>query len=144
MTPGSVRAQWWRHRRGVWLALILLAATASAALAVAPRGNANYIAVDHQGRPAITLWMQTKTKMWVFVCYDWHRGPNEGNHYDNNQPITVTPKGRFSYDGPAADLKGKQATLKLSGHFATQNKAVGTITAPCMTNRRFTAHYSAH
>lgn len=114
----------------------------SAALAVAPRGNANYVAVDHQGRPAITLWMKTKTNMIVFVCYDWRHGPNEGNHLNNDKPITVTSRGTFSYNGPATDLKGKQATLKLSGHFVSKDEAKGTMTAPCMRNRAFTAHYA--
>jgi hypothetical protein len=122
--------------------LILLSTMTSAALAVAPRGNANYVAVDHQGRPAITLWMQTKTKMTIFVCYDWHHGPNEGNHFNNARPITVSPRGSFSYQGPESDLKGKRATLKLSGHFVSKDQATGTITAPCMKHHAFTAHYA--
>lgn len=115
---------------------------ASAALAVAPRGNANYVAVDHQGRPAITLWMKSKMSMVLFVCYDWHHGPNEGNHYNNDQPITVTSQGTFSYNGPATDLKGNQATVDLSGQFVSKNKATGTITAPCMNHHAFTANYA--
>lgn len=126
----------------VGLASALLAGIASVALAVAPRGNANYVAVDHQGRPAITLWMRTKTSMTLFVCYDWHHGPNEGNHFNNDKPITVTSRGSFSYQGPGTDLKGRQATLKLTGHFVSKDKAKGTITAPCMKHYRFTANYA--
>lgn len=130
------------HLRIAGLASVLLAGIASAAFAVAPRGNANYVAVDHQGRPAITLWMKTKTNMIVFVCYDWHHGPSEGNHFNNDRPVTVTSRGSFSYDGPAADLKGRRATLKLRGRFVSKDRATGTITAPCMKDRRFTAHYA--
>jgi hypothetical protein len=126
------------------LAPVLLAGMASAALAVAPRGNANYVAVDHQGRPAITLWMKTKTNMIVFVCYDWRHGPNEGNHFNNDKRITVTSRGSFSYDGPASDLNGRHATIKLSGHFVSKDKATGMITAPCLKHHRFTAHYAPH
>ncbi len=128
--------------RAAGLASILLVGLASAALAVAPRGNANYVAVDHQGRPAITLWMKTKTNMLVFVCYDWHHGPNEGNHLNNDKPITVTSRGSFSYHGPASDLKGKHATLTLSGQFVSKDKVTGTFTAPCMNHHAFTAHYA--
>lgn len=121
-----------------------LALVSSAALAVAPRGNANYVAVDHQGRPAITLWMRTKTNMTVFVCYDWHKGPNEGNHYNNTNPITVSSDGHFSYRGPGTDLHGKTARLQFSGRFVSKDKAVGHMTAPCMRHRAFTAHYAPH
>ena len=127
------------------LALVLsglLVLTASAALAVAPRGNANYVAVDHQGRPAITLWMRTMTNMVVFVCYDWHKGANEGNHYNNTNSIPVSSDGHFSYDGPGADVHGKRAQLKLSGHFVSKDKAVGHMTAPCMRHSAFTANYA--
>ncbi len=146
MNPAR-RAPWRRKLsgRGVLVVMLsgLLALTASAALAsVAPRGNANYVAVDHQGRPAITLWMRTKTNMFVFVCYDWHKGPNEGNHYNNKNPITVSSDGHFSYDGPGTDLNGKTAHLKLSGHFVSKDKAVGHMTAPCMRHRAFTANYA--
>ena len=141
--PGAA----WRGKLSghlVFVALLsgLLVLTASAALAAAPRGNANYVAVDHQGRPAITLWMRTKTTMLLFVCYDWHKGPNEGNHYDNNTPITVSSDGHFSYDGLGTDLKGKTAHLKLSGQFVSKDKAVGHMTAPCMRDRAFTANYA--
>lgn len=132
-----------RSRR-VFVVLLagLLALTATAALAGAPRGNANYVAVDNQGRPAITLWMRTKTTMYVFVCYDWHKGPNEGNHVNNKNPITVSSKGHFSYDGPGTDVNGKSTHLKLSGHFVSKDQAVGHMTAPCMQNRAFTANYA--
>src|SRR5579859_4001367 len=131
-----------RRLLALGLTSLVLMGIASAAVAVAPRGNANYVAVDQRGRPAITLWMRTKTDMVVFVCYDWHHGPNEGNHFNNDKPITVTSRGSFAYKGPATDLKGKTATLKLSGHFMSKDKATGTITAPCMKHRRFTAHYA--
>ena len=121
---------------------LFLGAGAAVALAAAPRGNANYVAVDHQGRPAITLWMQTGTRMIVFVCYQWH---NNGQHLNNAKPITVGSNGAFSYRGPAINDHGravKGANLKLTGRFVSRDEAVGTMTAPCMHHQSFTARYA--
>jgi len=118
----------------VGLAVVIAAgALASGALAAHPHGNANYI---DQHRPALTLWMQTKTQMVVFVCY------KPGDHWDNVNRIKVNPNGSFSYNGPASDVTGKKARLKLSGRFVTKNEATGRWTAPCATNHHFTAIYA--
>jgi hypothetical protein len=107
--------------------------------AVAPRGNANYVATDSHGRPSITIWMRTKTDMLVFVCYRWGK-VDHGDHLNNSNPIHVPSSGSFSYHGPASDLHQRTSTIRLSGKFVTRNRAVGTMTAPCMKHRHFTAN----
>jgi hypothetical protein len=126
-------------RRALVITAVAMLAMVSAAPAVAPRGNANYVAKDSQGRPAITLWMRTKTDMVVFVCYRWGT-VDHGNHLNNTKAIHVSPSGSFSYHGPASDLHQKTSTIRLSGTFVTRDRAVGTMTAPCMKRRHFTAN----
>ncbi len=109
-----------------------------AAFAAQPRGDANYVAIDSRGRPAITLWMQTGTKMLIFVCYRWGTS-DHGDHLNNVDPIHVPSSGSFSYDGPAVTLHGKTTTIRFHGRFVTRDAAVGTMTAPCMKHRPFTA-----
>ena len=113
---------------------------ATAALAGHPIGNSNYIAIDKRGRPYITLWMQTRKRMTFFGCYHWAKGPHQGDHLNNDKPITVRADGSFSYDGPASNLERKTVNLKLSGHFVNGNVAVGTLTTSCATRYRFRAN----
>lgn len=117
-----------------------LVMSAAVALGVPPRGDANYIAVDKQGRPAITLWMRTRSSMLIFACYRWGT-TDHGDHDNNVKPIIVNASGWFNYDGPGVTLHGTTAPLKLVGHFVSKTEAVGTLTAPCMKNYRFVAHY---
>ncbi|MCA1689918.1 MAG: hypothetical protein LC720_05630 [Actinobacteria bacterium] len=123
------------------LALMAVATLAlvSTAAAVAPRGDANFVATDSQGRPAITIWMQTKTNMVIFVCYRWGK-VDHGNHLNNSNPIHVPSSGSFSYHGPAYDLHQRTSTIQFSGRFVTRDRAEGTMTAPCMKHRHFTAN----
>lgn len=127
------------------LAFVVLALlggiVAEAAPAAAPRGNANYVAVDSQGRPAVTLWMRTETRMMIFVCYRWG-AVDHGDHYNNSNPIVVNRQGWFSYDGPGVNLHQKVVHLRLSGHFVSKDEAVGKITAPCETNHAFEARFA--
>jgi hypothetical protein len=125
----------------VGLAAIIVLPLASVALAARPRGNANYIAVDKQGRPAITLWMRTGTTMFVFACYRWGK-IDHGDHLNNVNPIQVPSTGSFSYHGPAGNLHGKKVTIKLSGKFVTRDRAVGKLTAPCAKDYSFTASFA--
>ncbi|MCA1599659.1 MAG: hypothetical protein LC769_11730, partial [Chloroflexi bacterium] len=76
-------------------AVLAVLVLAGSALAVAPRGDANYVAVDSQGRPGITLWMRTTTTMMVFVCYRWGK-VDHGDHLNNSKPIHVPSSGSFS------------------------------------------------
>jgi hypothetical protein len=134
----------WEIRGMLRKALALMAVVVSmlalvaAALAAAPRGNANYVATDSQGRPAITIWMRTKTDMVIFVCYRWGK-VDHGDHLNNFDPIHVPSSGSFSYHGPASGLHQQMSTIRFSGKFVTRDRAVGTMTAPCMKNRHFTA-----
>jgi hypothetical protein len=128
----------WRAASVAGLAALAATTLAATALAVAPRGNANYVAVDKLGRPAITLWMRTRTTMFVFACYRWGT-VDHGDHYNNQKAITVASNGSFSYRGLGSNLHGKTAPLKLTGHFVTKDEAVGVITAPCVKAYAFTA-----
>jgi hypothetical protein len=129
-----------RRRGAAFLVGVAVAvvASASVALAVPPRGDANYVAVDKLGRPAITLWMRTRTDMIIFACYRWG-STDHGDHYNNLTPITVKPNGSFSYSGLGYNLHGKKAPLKLVGRFVTKDEAVGILTAPCFKTYAFTA-----
>ncbi len=131
-------------RRRAMIVLVIVSSAfivfAASALAVAPRGDANYIAVDKVGRPYITLWMQTRTRMVIFACYNWGK-VDHGDHYNNVKPITVNASGWFSYNGLGTNLKGVTAPLKLSGHFISKTEAVGTLSAPCMKNYKFDARF---
>lgn len=120
---------------------VVVVALATAALAVPPRGNANYVAVDSKGRPAITLWMRTRTNMMIFACYRWG-AIDHGDHYNNQNPITVNANGWFAYNGPGMNLHGATVRLKLVGHFVSRDEAVGKLTAPCAKNYAFVAHYA--
>jgi hypothetical protein len=124
--------------RALLLGLLAASTLISAAWAARPRGDANYVATDSRGRPAITLWMRTDARMIVFVCYRWGR-VDHGDHLNNSHTIRVPSSGAFSYAGPARNLHGKTFTIKFSGRFVTRDKAVGVMTAPCMSHRRFTA-----
>jgi hypothetical protein len=127
--------------RALVLVAVIALALAQAAVAVAPRGNANYVATDSHGRPAITLWMRTKTNMFVFACYRWGK-VDHGDHLNNINPIHVPPSGTFSYHGPAINIHQQTSTIQFSGKFVSRDRAVGTMTAPCMNHRHFTANFA--
>jgi hypothetical protein len=132
-----------RTLAAVALAAVLAAACLSAATALAghPIGNSNYIALDKRGRPYITLWMKTRKTMVFFGCYHWAKGPRQGDHLNNDKPITVRADGTFSYNGPATYSRTRTAVhVKLSGHFVSGDLAVGTLTTICATHYRFRAN----
>jgi len=115
-------------------ALAAGAVAASPVRSAHPHGNANYI--DHH-KPALTLWMRTRTRMTVFACYK-----HGGDHLNNVNLIIVKSNGSFTYDGPARNLEFKTATLKIAGRFVSTTKALGTFTAPCARSHHFTAIYA--
>lgn len=131
------------HVRAAVAVLLVTGSCAGLAFAAAPRGNANYIAQDSKGRPGITLWMQTKTRMMIFACYHWGPGPRHGDHLNNSYPIKVSRTGVFRYDGNAQNLEGKIVHMQLSGRFITRDVARGTLTTTCARHQHFTARYSS-